>query len=164
MAEFFRGSRRKVGVMTLVLATAFMGGWVRSCNQVDFILIFSMRSKFTLVSGHQAFCFLANHGSHRVRFQTRSSGETIIVGDEIQPYFFRPYYENKYITHDDPVRVTILDTDSDSLSDSLIAMTPYWSVVVPLTILAAFLILTKPRQPTPNEIPEPIQNDGGATS
>ena len=41
---------------------------------------------------------------------------------------------------------------------------PYWSVVVPLTILAAFLLLTKPRQPTPNEIPESIQNDEGATS
>jgi hypothetical protein len=164
MSEFFRGSRRKVGVMTLVLATAFMGGWVRSCNQVDFILIFSMRSKFTLVSGHQAFCFLANHGSHRVRFSTRSSGETIIVGDEIQPYLFRPIYRNKNITHDDPVRVTILDSDSDSLSDSFIAMTPYWSVVIPLTILAAFLLLTKPRQPTANEIPESIQNDEGATS
>jgi len=35
MREFFRGWRRKVGVMTLLMACVFMGGWLRSLITTD---------------------------------------------------------------------------------------------------------------------------------
>ena len=35
MREFFRGWRRKIGVVTLLMALVAMGGWVRSLYSVD---------------------------------------------------------------------------------------------------------------------------------
>lgn len=35
MREFLRGWRRRIGVLALVLACAFMGGWVRSYSEDD---------------------------------------------------------------------------------------------------------------------------------
>ena len=37
MDEFFRGWRRKIGVLTLVMACVFMVGWVRSEAMFDMI-------------------------------------------------------------------------------------------------------------------------------
>jgi len=36
----------------------------------------------------------------------------------------------------------------------------YWSVVIPLTLLSAFLLLTKPRSSMPKNTIEPIPSDG----
>ena len=33
---------------------------------------------------------------------------------------------------------------------------PYWSIVIPMTALSAFLLLSKPRKSTPKETTEPI--------
>ena len=40
------------------------------------------------------------------------------------------------------------------------AVVPYWSIVVPLTFLSAFLLLTKPRKSSPMKITEPIPAEG----
>ena len=36
---------------------------------------------------------------------------------------------------------------------------PYWSVVIPLTLLSAFLLLTKPHQSTPKKCTEPTTEE-----
>jgi len=43
MREFFRGWKRKVGVVTLVMACAFAAGWMRSFMSNDKIVIHSER-------------------------------------------------------------------------------------------------------------------------
>jgi len=35
MRAFFSGWRRKIGCVTLLMALAFMGGWVRSLSDTD---------------------------------------------------------------------------------------------------------------------------------
>ena len=37
MGDFFRGWRRKIGLLSLVLALLFMGVWVRSLSVMDVI-------------------------------------------------------------------------------------------------------------------------------
>ncbi len=37
---------------------------------------------------------------------------------------------------------------------------PYWSIVIPLTLLSAYLLLSKPHKSTPKKITEPIANEG----
>lgn len=39
MGEFFRGWRRKVGCLTLVMACLTMGGWIRSLFRTDEVMI-----------------------------------------------------------------------------------------------------------------------------
>jgi len=41
LGEFFKGWRRKLGSMMLVLACLFMGGWMRSRNTNDYVVFWS---------------------------------------------------------------------------------------------------------------------------
>jgi hypothetical protein len=53
MGEFFKPWRRKLGVVTLVLACVFTAGWVRSLSRVNYIGIFSgVRTSHTVISTH----------------------------------------------------------------------------------------------------------------
>ena len=45
MGSIFQGWRRKIGLMTLVLALAFMSGWVRSFNTGDFVTLPARKQK-----------------------------------------------------------------------------------------------------------------------
>ena len=47
-----------------------------------------------------------------------------------------------------------------SLNKKLIVVVPYWSIIIPLTALSAFLLLTKPRKSTPKKITEPNPAEG----
>lgn len=38
MGSFFQGWRKKVGLATLIMALAFMGGWLRSLSIVDLVV------------------------------------------------------------------------------------------------------------------------------
>ena len=37
MDEFFRGWRRKIGLVSLMMALSFMGGWIRSFRHADIV-------------------------------------------------------------------------------------------------------------------------------
>ena len=37
---------------------------------------------------------------------------------------------------------------------------PHWSIVIPLTLISLWLLLTKPRRPAPKKIPESTSNEG----
>lgn len=51
MHEFFRDRRRKVGVILLLMALAFVGGWIRSTLTCDYI----SANNWAIYSCHGAF-------------------------------------------------------------------------------------------------------------
>ena len=51
MGEFFKGWRRKVGVLTLLIACVFAAGWIRSPPRFELIVF----SRFLFVSGPDGF-------------------------------------------------------------------------------------------------------------
>ena len=68
MGEFFKPWRRKLGIVTLVLACVFMGGWVRSYSAHDALNIAGHRLELSdgilelghppLVEGVDTFCYV----------------------------------------------------------------------------------------------------------
>ena len=59
MREFFRGWRRKVGVLTLVMALGFMAGWVRSSFSRDWIRLHSGKHWVEFGSDtHRLYCLV----------------------------------------------------------------------------------------------------------
>ncbi len=46
------------------------------------------------------------------------------------------------------------------MDEDVLIVPPYWSIVLPLTILSAGLLLTKPRNSTQKKSPEPAANEG----
>lgn len=103
MWEFFRGWRRKVGVLTLMMTCIFAAGWVRSFFTIDEFVTEEYRVTNAIVS--------APYG---IRFETR--------------YFLDGYFPQ--LGYSSQARFTI----------------PYLSRVGGLTLLSAYLMLSKPRQ------------------
>ncbi len=104
MGEFFKGRKRKVGVVTLVMACLFMGGWVRSYSNCDSIRVSYNR------------CL--------------ASYEGVISMNQIH---FSPctYWSFSYLY-----------------------------IVLPLTLLSAYLLLSKPRKSTQTKTAPPNQDEG----
>jgi hypothetical protein len=149
MRDFFRGWRRKAGLVTLVMACGLASLWVRSVNVEDAARFSVAARRQLLRSAHQK---LEWHGwkerntdppipdclsrpIRRVTFVNLNSGKVTplvwIDGDEPQSSprdlahakFFKPM-ERRLISWS----------------------VPYWCIASPLTLLAAYLLLWKPRK------------------
>lgn len=153
MRELFRGWRRKVGSVTLVMACVLMGGWIRSLRVEDLVL----------ASG-QAMTY---HTSHNGLLQwdqiTHTSGQPVSPGGETRRW------EIRLLPHHDPVtspmRESILVWRRQGLGFCAAVaeypnsagipcrreqvIIPYWSLVVPLTLLSAYLMLVPSRKRPP---------------
>ena len=68
MGDYFKPWRRKIGVVTLMLACVFMGGWMRSIFFLDFISVTGW-----IVPGEKSLRVLAEY------FAWRRSPEGAVV-------------------------------------------------------------------------------------
>lgn len=148
MREFFNGWRRKAGVVTLVLACVFTAGWVRSFTTLDGLffnpgptrlMLFSTVGKLSLairINGelkHEPFYWLRRPpapAAHRLPddpFEGPFSTRWSLFGFEFKEMARLPY----------PIWTV-----------------PYWSIVLPLTLLSAWLLLSKPRVAKPKIVAE----------
>ena len=167
MREFFRGWKRRVGVVTLLMACGFMAGWVRSGMVDDWIMI--------------------NINANRVRFRLSSANSRINIlrwTPEKGPLFSNGIntaskdrnpltgrgFRAKFDFWDEFIVERRFDWAGFHFGSGMnrswhgdkritIWLIPYWSIVLPLTALAAFLLLSKPRQSTTKKITEPTANE-----
>ena len=144
MWEFVRPIRRRIGVVTLVLACVFMTGWVRSFFVADWI----EGSKFKFISFDGGGCWEHTENFHEFlrklsistasaeyvqdeyRFSTRSARwKQQLFGFGLKTYGgeYRKFGGIVYNTAFTVYRI------------------PYWAVVIPLTLLSAYLLLAKRR-------------------
>lgn len=171
MREFFKPWRRRLGVATLVMACVFVGGWVRSSVHFDGIEIISSKSKYALSSVRgQLRCFYAhgeqarvekreirfpsfvfNENNYDSKFELRSKRWRFAVSD----FRFMTGSESQLFYSD-----LVQSQGSEVLVNQTIAQVPYWSVTVPLTLLSAWLLLSKPRLASHKQPTEPAPTDG----
>jgi len=141
MRDFFKPWRRKAGCVTLVLACAFAAGWVRSLFICDVLFV------------------------HRYVFGSNNGLLTwVLCQDQGESYSYRA----KKL---EPVFLTLIDVEWSSGWDKFrigagrngnptgnrvkFAIAPYWSVVLSLTVLSAYLLLAKPQVAIPKDAVEP---------
>jgi hypothetical protein len=120
MGEYFKGWRRRLGVVTLVMACVFAAGWVR-CSLISeqLQIRISDSTVCAIASGKQSLSWLMynNAGySHPIRFYSASP----------------------------PGKTYSLQTNWPDPNNIHIIRLPYWSIVLPLTLLSAWLLLGKP--------------------
>ena len=127
MSTFFDGWRRKAGCVLLVLACVFMAGWIRS-RMIGDAIMFPV--------GRRQNAIVALNGT--VHWWAVTNGPA----------------DWGFDSSDRPV-----DELTDEIHELQIQLEPfqfrdwcvsYWSITVPLTLLSAYLILWKPRKPSPN--------------
>ena len=132
MGDYFQPLRRKIGVMALV----FMGGWVRSLIVFDAVRFnignhtgagfMSMNQSIVLASAN-----LETWEPPEWQTGSSSSADSVLDGGRIT-WRFRWYGFG-------------VGTLAQGDMGMMISTIPYWSIVIPLTLLSAYLLLSKPR-------------------
>jgi hypothetical protein len=167
MGEYFRGWRRKIGVVTLSMACVVMVSWVRSLVRHDLVMI---------PWGNDTFCVESACGVIEfARLTTRDNkSKPKWFSNEITPTHWR-WLDNdgipRAVDHLGELAENEIDWRWDwggfhfgaghSINDrEEDYMFPYWSIVVPLTLLSAFLLLSMPGKSTQIKILQPTANEG----
>jgi hypothetical protein len=125
MREFFHGWRWKVGVAMLVLACVFAAGWVRSLSTIDEIAM--------PIGRMTELIFVSLNGRVWIDWGGR------------YPHLpQKPLWDSVRLS--DTAKAATMAGGADELEHALRAsLVPYWSIVIPLTLLSAYLLLSKPR-------------------
>lgn len=142
MHPFFRGWRRKAGVVTLVMACALMSGWVRSFRIHD-QLWFAVRGDATeaVISLGGKINWIRYHKAVLVPVPTFPEWTTGGF-DDVESFddgsLRRRWRFVGFVSGEWP--------DDKIIGRTTIVAVPYLMLVMPLTLLSAYLILWKPRK------------------
>jgi hypothetical protein len=140
MREFFKGWRRKVGCVTLMMSLVLMAGWIRStyCEDVLMLTNWPRRTAVDSLSGSLYWSTWEDP-------QERLRHSPIIHWDRIDALRVREPVTAEMIQ--EAVSNSVTNFKRDVVSPKVINISiPYWSITIPLTLLTAYLILWKPRK------------------
>lgn len=150
MSDFFQGWRRKAGCITLVMAFVFMLGLMRSYTIEDFISFNSGPDSQDglLISDHRIL-WGRWHWEGHVPNRIGPSIQWSTNQYSIQPLMFFHRLRAKWYWRMCGLEyagfVDRFDTDSQAVDWTMWAIS-YWSIITPLTLLSAYLILSNPRK------------------
>ena len=143
MADYFRPSRRRLGGIMLGLACVFASGWIRSLTTTD-ALGFGEPNAYNVVVSTKAEIRWAKitPGLNRIGFEWSTSPP---VEEESEFH----WQESKIEWRQAFCGFDFGSGVSASLPNHHTQrwVIPYWSIVVPLTLISAGLLLSKRRQP-----------------
>ena len=152
MGEFFEGWRRKIGVVMLLMALVFVGGWVRSLTIQDSFLCHRDDHSGFFVNSNQG-CLSWNR-IHELQPEQLRFADRYFTGDAAS---FDRFLNNEVNWHWKTCGFEFGETTQhNSRVRSEFGVVPYWSIVIPLTLLSAWLLLIKPRSSHRKKITEPI--------
>ena len=152
MGEFFKPWRRRFGVLTLLMACVFMGGWVRSQSSCDnFSFISDQRIVTTLNSSCGSILWMW-YRLHSEESSPATGWNSLPVTQDVRDISRKPKYPFESVKKNDWGQQPEVQT----LRWWLIS---YWLITIPLTLLSAFLLLSKPRNSIPKKITEPIPQE-----
>ncbi len=166
MDDFFKSWRRRVGVITLVLACVFVAGWVRSLRVSDLV---TMHIVVDRIRGQDAVSAVYLHTVPNYLLFRRTCQAignvpaskwikhlkipTLSLGGPTQTL-------EEFISSKGHWSLGLIGTDTprslvnpNGKLDWVYAI-PYWSIVVPLTLLSTWLMLSRPRAKKAGPIPK----------
>ena len=156
MGNFFHGWRWKVGVVTLWMACVFMGGWIRGQSTVDELYFGKGKGihSFSLFFGRNGITL-----TRRTTEESRTSNPNWYCGP-LEPresfYIFQPGLVVEWRWHSCGFEAGEFHDLEMPIWRMSWWNTPYWSLVIPLTLLSAWLLLSNSRSSNQNKTPESI--------
>lgn len=158
MQELFRGWKRKVGVVTLVMACVSAAGWMRSTDVADAIFIPTgeestgndttdvIWSSNSRIAWGRFLQSVWNGDSRSIRIESNELLGGHLLG--VPPFF------NDNDTEWDLSVCGFGIGSSRTTPMTSMWVISYWSIVPPLTLLSAWLLLSKPRAIKAQQTPE----------
>ena len=155
MGEFFRGWRRKLGVVTLGLALGFTAGWVRSktyFDRVEFCYSRILKTNNNFMSAYRGIEWISFWGDDPPSSKEKTTWNSGRMNADFSTIRFKSFrrtrnYELGGFVYEDGEFAGFLQMR--------IIVIPYWSTIIPLTLLSAYLLLVKPRVAKPAKTIEP---------
>jgi hypothetical protein len=147
MSEFFRGWRRKVGVVTLVMACVVGTGWVRSFtiqDTVDFPHWSHDRIDYSIASDNNLIRWqiVKRGGTYSSPPSDKWFRWNSVVPRTASTQVFDDIKEQRFCGFGRRYEEIDLGFSTHTRTQYFI---PYWSLVVPLTALSAYLIIWQPK-------------------
>jgi hypothetical protein len=142
MFEVFRGWKRKSGCATLVISCVFAVGWVRSLKTFE-------EASYPLTNKTEWYFFsgggLLEFGRCIAQSPPYLTGKSywIVAPHQYHQDMSEGLKDIKWYW-----RISNFGIGSSSRSNQLIdevVVMPYWSVVIPMTAISAWLLLSKPQ-------------------
>lgn len=152
MGSYLRPLRRKLGVVTLLLACVFTAAWVRNRSVRDSVNIPTGNSSaLQFISGDQCVSLVAmwssvpdkKMASFRIYRHDEDDGIGVHAGEFMLASDPSPFWP-RWFRFGVGTRTTTLMTFS----------LPYWTIVIPLTLLSGWLLFSKRRATLPHSIVE----------
>ena len=167
--------RRRMGIVTLVLALLFVIGWMRSLVTRDVFYIRSLNPVLYVASVDGAMSL--EKSSPIISKGQSDSTSTHGVKDELHKYWdpweIRWNWRSEWCgflfgsglltlspekVPPDERRWVIDNPPKDRRVE--VWMIPYWSITIPLTLLSTLMLILKPRKSTPEKTNEPCSVEG----
>ena len=136
MLGFLKGWRRKVGALTLVIACVFAAGWLRSLQSREFIFI-----EFEIPFGGRIHAYT-------------SANQMDILLQRSTGWYFDFGKVDPIVTLNALDGVWFFDVQQieEEIEDGVLQVSAgyevrfyFYAIVIPLTLLSAYLLLPKPR-------------------
>ncbi len=165
MGKFFNGWRRKLGLVTLILACVLMVGWLRSLNTQDTFTIgfgSSTQCKLVSIAGRMIIANVSIDGERPIRSVPWTSQK--IKGDGWEMVLQLP--DNSQFRWINSISPDLFSTGDEEMGANFVSFVvkwcqfPYWFITIPLTLISAFLLLTKPRNSTSEKLVDPAASEG----
>lgn len=150
MGEFFKGWRRKAGLVTLAVALVLMVAWNRSYAIVDQVWIEDAGDQafHTVVSLQGRLGWVRTIAPRRsMRMDWDSEDLAEFADTDFYDEWSKELYAIERRIEWAGFRFgAALETPLFHLKPMVCAFIPYWALILPLTLLSAWLLLTKPRK------------------
>ena len=174
MGEFFHGWRRKVGVLTLVMACVLMGVWFRGQTiQDSYWFGFGIHDSFLsgkhiATRGKVMHAMSSSARDGLVWERTEYEGVSWFGGwhtsDRFSFALFHPggwdLAPDSKLYHWQVFGFDVGKYENVNYGKYSFCRVSYSSIVLPLTLLSAWLLLSKPRKSTSDTITEPVLSKG----
>jgi hypothetical protein len=138
MFDYFRGWKRKTGLLALVLSSVFAAGWVRSRLIMDHFCYRTSASTYQelfSVAGQIWWTgTIESRGKLDCKWYSSNQNTNILICRPEDILWRRKFFEFEFGEFPDP-----------NIGNATYCIAPYWSIVIPLTLLSAYLLLSKPR-------------------
>lgn len=152
MKEFFRGWRRKVGTVTLVLACGLMAFWVRSVVKFDSVFFYCGTIRCGISSVDSRIWFLTSTplvGESAVTWHTQEHAGQFDPMGSANVVWRRDWIGFHFGQYTRRLPGQTKAGEFEATSCTL----PHWSLILPVTLLSAYLLLSpsRKRRPTTNQ-------------
>ncbi len=150
--SYFKPLRRKIGVLTLAMACVLMAGWVRSLTIVDtFYFPTGWRTSFTTSTAFQSIILRVGFdGEWNEAFYWKTYRSSFFAPYRRQDILIEPAEAENVVWFCQLSGFGIGETPREMHDElrQLYVMISFLWVAIPLTLLSAWLLLSKPRVKT----------------